>query len=106
MKGWFTPVKKTFHIVLAVLGILLPFVDVYQTLIGLELGREGNPLINLTPSELQFSFLIITHVLLSVLSIVLGWKGYAEENMPYRAFLSLLVVALLITAVMNALLMI
>ena len=104
-KGRFDEVRKIEHTILTVAGVILPFVDVFETLIALKYGREGNPIINLTPPEYQFAFLATTHIGLSALAFSLGWKGRSQENVRIRFGLMLIVIFEAILTVINALLL-
>jgi len=86
-RGKIKVTRKTSLVILTLVGAFLPFVDVIQTLIAIRYGFEGNPLINLTPSEYQFPFLILTHIGWSVFALFLGWTGKSQEKIWARAVL-------------------
>jgi len=75
LKGKFNDVRKTENAILTVVGVILPFVDVFQTLPAIEYGIEGNPFINLTPPEYQLSLLVISHIGFSLIALMLGWHA-------------------------------
>lgn len=104
-KGRFNYVRKIEHSILTAAGVILPFVDIFETLIAIRYEIEGNPLIKLTPSEHQLPLLIITHVGLSALAFILGWKGRFQENIRIRLGLMLVVIFEVIITVINALLL-
>lgn len=100
-RGRFTVVRKTELAILTVAGIILPIVDVFETLILLNYGLEGNPLINLTSPEYQLPFLIITHIGYGAIAFVLGLKGRSQKGALFRFPLMFLVVLEVIIVTIN-----
>jgi hypothetical protein len=87
--------------VLTVVGVILPWVDVIQTLPAIEYRIEGNPFINLAPPEYQLHLLVISHVGFSIIALVLGWLGKSPRNVEARFGLSFFLVVLTLIAVNN-----
>lgn len=104
-KGRFNDVRKIEHAILTAVGVILPFVDVFETLIGLRYEIEGNPFINSTPPEYHLPLLIITHIGYSALVFILGWKGKSQEKVRVQFALVLFVVFMVIVTVINAILL-
>ncbi len=86
---------------LTVVGVVLSFVDVIQTSLAVEHGVEGNPLINLIPSEYQWPFVFISHIGMSIFVLMLGWVGRSPKNVVARAGLTFFVVFLTLGVVGN-----
>jgi hypothetical protein len=89
--------------ILSIAGVILPWIDVIETIVGLE--HEGNPFllywINLSPIIGWGSF-ILAHLLFSGLSYCLGNLGSKPEKIRYRALLVGLDIYLLILIALNA----
>lgn len=105
-RGRFKVVRKNEIRILAVLGVILPFVDVVETWFGYE--HEGNPFVIHTIGLLAeggWLIFILSHVVASMLVVILGWRSMSEKEVIARAILFGSVVYLILLTVMNALLL-
>jgi hypothetical protein len=96
LKGKFNKVRRI-HFLFAGLAIILPMVDVFQTLIALNRETEGNPIflyfLTILPRQLGLALFIIVHLVFCVLGFYVGWNGKNERAVDSRtvaAFLGLL----------------
>lgn len=96
LRGKFNKVRRI-HFLFAGLAAILPVADVFQTLIALNRGTEGNPIflyfLTMLPKELGLTLFISLHLIFCGLGLHAGWNGKNDQAVDSRtvaAFLGLL----------------
>ncbi len=96
LRGKFDKVRRI-HFLFAGLAAILPIADVFQTLIALNRGTEGNPiflyLLTGLSRQLGLALFIFIHLFFCALGLYAGWNGKNDQAVDSRtltAFLGLL----------------
>jgi len=102
-KDFFRRPRKTDRL-FSLLGVFFPFVDIIQTVWGVQRGWEGNQAVVWFVGNLHgywFPIFALGHVAFSVLSFYLKLKGESEQEKDVRFFSALLGLIWLFVAIWN-----